>query len=141
VLSYVATTGGIDGNMVRDLMLDSVHTRFKGADRVPKPIEWLSDNGSAYIADATKAFGELLGLTVCTTSYRSPESNGMAEAFVKTFKRDYIGASGANDALSLMKALPGMFADYNENAPHKGLKMLSPREYRRLQNKLEGCPV
>jgi transposase-like protein len=36
---------------------------------------------------------------------------------------------------------PGMFEDYKETAPHKGLKMMSLREYRRLQNKLEGCPV
>jgi putative transposase len=140
-MSYVATTGGIDGDMVRDLMLDSVQNRFNGADKTPEPIEWLSDNGSPYIAESTKAFGALLGLKVCTTAYRSPESNGMAEAFVKTFKRDYIGPHGAIDALSLMEALPEMFEDYNENAPHKGLKMLSPREYRRLQNKLEGCPV
>ena len=27
--------------------------------------------------------------------------------------------------------------DYNENHPHKGLNMRSPRKYRRLVNKLE----
>lgn len=140
-MSYVATTDGIDGDMVRDLMLDSVQNRFNGADKAPDAIEWLSDNGSPYIADDTKKFANLLGLKACTTAYRSPESNGMAEAFVKTFKRDYIASFDAKDALSLMEALPAMFEDYNELAPHKGLKMMSPREYRRLQNKLEGCPV
>jgi putative transposase len=140
-MSYVATTDGIDGDMVRDLMLDSVQNRFNGADKAPDCIEWLSDNGSPYIADDTKEFAKLLGLKACTTAYRSPESNGMAEAFVKTFKRDYIASFDAKDALSLMEALPAMFEDYNELAPHKGLKMKSPREYRRLQNKLEGCPV
>jgi len=30
--------------------------------------------------------------------------------------------------------------DYNEQAPHKALKMKSPREYRRLAAKLETCP-
>jgi hypothetical protein len=29
------------------------------------------------------------GLVVCNTPAYSPESNGMAEAFVKTLKRDY----------------------------------------------------
>ena len=141
VLSYVATTGGITADMVRDLMLDSVHRRFGDIDKVPPVLQWLSDNGSAYIAEDTREFAALLGLQMCTTPYRSPESNGMAEAFVKTFKRDYISVHGAPDAMSLMSSLSSMFDDYNENAPHKGLRMLSPKQFRRLQNKLEGCPV
>jgi hypothetical protein len=31
-------------------------------------------------------------------------------------------------------ALPAWFADYNENHPHKGLKMLSPWQFRRAQS-------
>jgi transposase InsO family protein len=90
-MSYVATTGGISGEMIRDLMLATVEHRF-GADarRVPYAIEWLTDNGSCYTAHETVAFGESLGLIICTTPVYSPESNGMAEAFVKTFKRDYV---------------------------------------------------
>jgi len=140
-LSYIATTGGISGDMVRDLMLQSMQNRFGEVDKVPVPIQWLSDNGSAYIDSDTWDFGVSLGLKPCTTPYRSPESNGMAEAFVKTFRRDYISVHGAPDAVTLMRSLPFMFEDYNENAPHKGLRMLSPRQFRRLQNKLEGCPV
>jgi putative transposase len=37
--------------------------------------------------------------------------------------------------------LPLWFEDYNENHPHNGLKMLSPREFRRKEVKLETCPV
>jgi len=126
---------------VRDLILESVQGRFGSIDKVPERIQWLSDNGPPYIAQDTVAFAELLGFEVCTTPYRSPESNGMAEAFVKTFKRDYIAMHDAPDAVTLMNSLPYMFDDYNEKAPHKGLKMLSPRQFRRLQNKLDGCPV
>ena len=36
---------------------------------------------------------------------------------------------------------PVWFEDYNEYHPHKGLKMKSPREYRRSLAKLERCPV
>ncbi|HSW64450.1 MAG TPA: integrase core domain-containing protein, partial [Dissulfurispiraceae bacterium] len=89
----------------------------------------------------TRAFAKLLGLEVCTTPYRSPESNGMAESFVKTFKRDYVSVYGAPDALTLMQLLPKWFDDYNETHPHGGLKMLSPREFRRRQKTLELCPV
>lgn len=46
ILSYVATTGGVGGDSIRDLMLQSVESRFGSIDRLPHPIEWLSDNGS-----------------------------------------------------------------------------------------------
>jgi transposase InsO family protein len=133
VMSYVACTGGISGEMIRDLMLTTVEHRFGGdARRVPYPIEWLSDNGSCYTAHETVAFGESLGLLICTTPVYSPESNGMAEAFVKTFKRDYVYLNQLETAESVMRQLPTWFDDYNEVAPHRGLKMRSPREYMRL---------
>lgn len=53
----------------------------------------------------------------------------MAEAFVKTFKRDYVAFFDPEDAYSVMKKLPEWFEDYNEVAPHKGLKMMAPREF------------
>jgi len=141
VMSYVATTGGISGDMVRDLMAEAIEARFGMVVRLPHRIQWLSDNAPAYIARETKSFAQMMGLEVCTTPFYSPESNGMAESFVKTFKRDYVHMSILTDAETVMKQLPGWFTDYNENHPHKGLKMMSPREYRRHQNKLETCPV
>ena len=48
---------------------------------------------------------------------------------------------GLPDAVTVMEQLPVWFIDYNENHPHKGLKMLSPREYRRKEVTLETCPV
>lgn len=56
----------------------------------------------------------------------------MAEAFVKTFKRDYVYANDLSNAELVLAPLPGWFKDYNENAPHKALGMLSPREYLKL---------
>jgi len=46
--SAVANTG-VSGKMVRDLMVAAVERRL-GGTKTPHPIEWLSDNGSAYIA-------------------------------------------------------------------------------------------
>ena len=43
---------GVSGEMVRDLMIEAVERRFAGT-RTPHPVEWLSDNGSAYIAKET----------------------------------------------------------------------------------------
>lgn len=141
VMSYVATTGGISGDMVRDLMTESIEARFGTVDHLPHRVQWLSDNAPAYIARETRKFAQMMGLDVCTTPFYSPESNGMAEAFVKTFKRDFVRVNILTDARTVMQQLPGWFRDYNENHPHKGLKMMSPREFRRNQIKLDQCPM
>jgi putative transposase len=141
VMSYIGTTGGISGDLVRDLMAEAIEARFGLVDKVPAPIQWLSDNGPGYVAHETQRFAHMMGLEVCTTPFYSPESNGMAESFVKTFKRDYVHMNSLPDAATVLAQLPTWFEDYNENHPHKGLRMKSPREYRRKQIKLETCPV
>jgi len=130
LMRYVATTGGITGEMIQDLLLESLEYRFGQSERVPHPLEWLTDNGSCYIAKETRTFASSLGFVVCTTPERSPQSNGMAEAFVKTFKRDYVYLNDLPDAATVMARLPEWIEDYNRSHPHKGLKMKSPWEYR-----------
>ena len=78
---------------------------------------------------------------MCTTPVQSPESNGMAEGFVKTFKRDYVHVNRLENARVVLVQLPGWFEDYNGVAPHKGLKMQSPREYRKSLTASSECPV
>jgi transposase InsO family protein len=102
----------------------------RGLQTLPHPVEWLSDNGPIYTAHATRDFGRGLGFLICNTPSYSPESKGMAEGFVKTFKRDYVYVNELKTAAHVMDQLPAWFADYNEVAPHKGLKMKSPREFR-----------
>jgi putative transposase len=65
----------------------------------------------------------------------------MAEAFIKTFKRDYVYLNQLNDARTVINQLPKWFEDYNNNHPHKALKMMSPREFRERNIKLDECPV
>jgi len=137
-IRYFASTIGVDGSMVRDLMVETVEARF-GVAVAPKKVQWLTDNGPAYIANETVETARRLNLEPCTTPSYSPESNGMAEAFVKTFKRDYVWSADLSSAVSVMGQLEKWFHDYNENAPHKGLKMLSPRQFRReLEQKRTG---
>tara|TARA_B100000212_G_C27333863_1_gene515947 strand:+ start:504 stop:1268 length:765 start_codon:yes stop_codon:yes gene_type:complete len=128
-MSYTASNKGIDGEMIRDLMVRTMQHRFGDIDTLPHRIQWLSDNGPCYVARDTVIFGKSIGLEICTTRPYSPESNGMAEAFVKTFKRDYVWLGDLSSAKRVMEQLPDWFNDYNENAPHKGLNMMSPREY------------
>ena len=141
IISHVATTGGISGEMVRDLMIESVEYRFGIVDQLPHTVEWLSDNGSCYTATETRVFAKDMGFISCFTPVRSPESNGMAEAFVKTFKRDYVYVHDRPDAKTVMAQLAHWFEDYNEYHPHKGLKMKSPRQFIRSQLLTASCPV
>jgi putative transposase len=131
IIAWKATMGGMTGELVRDVIAESVEKRFGDVDRLPRPMQWLSDNGPAYTAKETIVFARMLGFEVCTTPAYSPESNGMAEAFVKTFKRDYVYPARLDSGPELLSMLNGFFEDYNEFAPHKGLKLKSPREYLR----------
>ena len=130
-ISWVATTGGINSGDVRDLMIESVERRFGLVNRLPVPIEWLSDNGSPYTARETRALAREVGLVPCTTPIESPQSNGMAEAFVKTLKRDYAQVNPRPDAASVLRQLDGWFEHYNTIHPHKALGYRSPREFRK----------
>jgi len=56
----------------------------------------------------------------------------MAEAFVRTFKRDYVRLNPTPDAASVLRQLPGWFEHYNTVHPHKALGYHSPREFRAL---------
>ncbi len=128
VISWMASNTGIDSLMVRDLMTDYIEARFGSIAHLPHKLQWLSDNGPAYVAIQTC---KLCGFEVCTTAPYSLESNGMAEAFVKTFKRDYAHVADLRSSQHVLEQLQEWFEDYNNNAPHKGLKMHSPREYYR----------
>src|SRR5437899_6553420 len=79
-------------------MLAAVEHRFGPVNRLPVTIEWLSDNGSCYLAGKTRSFACDIGLEPRTTPIESPQSNGMAEAFVRTIKRDYVRVSPCPDA-------------------------------------------
>lgn len=129
-MSWAATTGGQTGDLVRDVMLAAVEHRF-GAALPDRPVQWLTDNGSPYIAHETRAFAREIGLDPVTTPVCSPQSNGMAESFVKTLKRDYIAHMPKPDAPTAMRHLAEAFEHYNEHHPHSALSYRSPREFRR----------
>jgi putative transposase len=128
-MSFLATTGGITGEDVRDLMVAAVEYRFGQVNRLPVTIEWLSDNGSCYVAGDTRSFARDIGLEPRTTPLESPQSNGMAEAFVRTIKRDYVRVSPRPDAETVIRQLPAWIAHYNKVHPHKALGYRSPREF------------
>ncbi|WP_183163565.1 IS3 family transposase, partial [Escherichia coli] len=119
-LHWAVTTGGFDSETVQDVMLGAVERRF-GNELPASPVEWLTDNGSCYRANETRQFARMLGLEPKNTAMRSPESNGIAESFVKTIKRDYISIMPKPDGLTAAKNLAEAFEHYNEWHPHSAL--------------------
>ena len=133
-LGHVARIRALRGEDIRLLLDVSLWARF--GERVlttPVEIQWLSDNGGPYTSTDTVLYAETLGFRPVTTPAYSPESNGMAEAFVNTIKRDYVAGADLSDGETVLRQLPGWIADYNRFAPHSALGMLSPLEFRALR--------
>ena len=109
--------------------ITAVENRFGRINMLSEPIEWLTDNGSCFVARDTASLLRDIGMEPCTTPVRSPQSNGMAEAFVKTFKRDYVAVNPTPDAETVIAQLPLWFEHYNNLHPHSALGYQSPREF------------
>ncbi len=130
-MAYVMRPRDLTHHEIIELMDRTVTRRFgETIEKLPQPIQWLSDLGGQYIAEETRQYGQDWGFEVINTPAYSPQSNGMAEAFVKLFKRDYVYANDLWTAESVMRMVPGWFDDYNRNHPHSGLAFRSPLEYR-----------
>ena len=128
-MSFVTTTRGITSEDVRDLMVAAVEHRFGRVNRLPSTIEWLTDNGSCYVARETRRFAKEIGLVARTTPLESPQSNGMAEAFVRTLKRDYVRVSPAPDAPHRAAPAPRLAQTLQRGSPHRALGYRSPRQF------------
>jgi len=63
----------------------------------------------------------------------------MAEAFVKTFKRDYVRIIPISNAAAALAGIDHWMEDYNTVHPHSRLGYRSPREY--ILSQLAACPV
>ena len=140
VISYVSQSRPLLSDDIQSLMIMAVERRF-GAFHTGREIEFLSDRGSIYRSYAVQLLARKIGLKSCFTRAYSPESNGMSEAFVKTIKRDYVYVSDCYSAEVTMGLLEGWIKDYNTVAPHSGLGMRSPVEYRKMQERKEICEV
>jgi putative transposase len=68
-IAFAATTAGISGELVRDVMVQTLIERFGEVPELPHPAQWLSDNGSGYIARDARAFATDIGLIPCRTPY------------------------------------------------------------------------
>lgn len=73
----------------------------------------------------------MVGLEPRITAVRGQESNGMAESFVKTMRRDYTRIMPKPDGWAEARYLAETFERYNEWHPHSALGYCPLREYKR----------
>ena len=76
-----------------------------------------------------------VGLDFCDTSILGVFffDSGLAEAFIGTFKRDYVNGAELRDAETVLTQLGGWIDDYDTQAPHSALGIRSPVEYQAEQ--------
>ena len=104
-IAVIAEARPIAGADIRRLMRRAVFARF-GAQGPEELVQWLSDNEGIYTSLETVIEAERLGLVPITTPVASPESNGMSEAFVNTFMRDYVAGGDLSTAVEVMRQIP-----------------------------------
>jgi transposase InsO family protein len=120
VMAWRAWVGkGLPGEPVRDMRIEAVEKRFGAVDAIPAQhaLEFLSDNGGAYIAHETRQIARALGLTPIRTPVCSPWSNGIAESFVNTFRRDYVSRMDLSEPATVLAQLPAALEHFNEVYP------------------------
>jgi len=140
-ISWVATTRGIDAILIKDMLVAAIEQGFGQISAVPRTIEFLTDNGSCYTAKEVRDLAKSLNIKPVTTPIESPQSNGMAESFVRIFKRHYVVFDDLTDAKTVLAQLPAWFEHYNSLHPHSALKYLSPKMFRQHQLTNTDCPV
>lgn len=139
VVGHVSAPRPLNSSDVQLLLDRSIWGRFGEATlRSPIEIEWLTDNDGIFTSLETRVYAEDLGFKPITTPAYSPESNGKAEAFVNTLKRDYVGGADLTDAETVMRQLPMWLDDHNRVAPHSALNNLSPAEWREQKRQTLG---
>lgn len=112
---------GLPGEPVRDMLAEAVEIRFGQTTIGSTKLEFLGDNGGAYRAHETHALARELGIEPIHTPVCSPQSNGIAESFVNTFKRAYVNLMDRSSAEIVLAQLPDAFTHFNKVHPHSAL--------------------
>jgi len=97
----------------------------------------MTDRGFCYtLSPRFQAALKSIGATHKTTRPHRPQSNGKAEAFIKTLTREWAYARLYVTNDERLTALPGWLDLYNQRRPHTGLDSRTPMEV--LVNKVCG---
>ena len=112
-----------------EMLREAVFRRFGEARSRAQGSELLSDNGPEYTSKRFRPIVRAMGLIPCHTPRRSPQSNGLAEAFFGSFKRDYVYQACLETLAAVSCQVPQWIEHYNQQAAHSALGMRSPSEF------------
>lgn len=88
---------GLPSELVRDMLVQAVEARFGQANIGSAKLEFLGNKGGAYQAHETHALARAL-LGADSYAGVQPAADGVAESFVNTFKRNYVGLMNRSNA-------------------------------------------
>jgi len=127
---------------LQEMVREAVFRRFGNEKQKAQTIEFLSDNGPEYACRKLRKLLQDFGMVICRTPRRSPESNGLVEAFFGSFKRDYVYQKELPNLSVAARQIPEWIKDYNQVAPHSALGMKAPAEfYADWMSKISHTPV
>ena len=86
----------------------------------------LSDNGNGYRSRLWRATCTELGIARRYTRPRRPQTNGKAEALIKTLQREWAYRFAYPSSAHRARALPGYLRWYNTRRPHSSLEGKPP---------------
>jgi transposase InsO family protein len=100
----------------------------------------MTDNGSGYISKAFAAALRHIGARHVRTRPYTPRTNGKAERFIQTCKREWAYARPFRSSGERTAALANFLCHYNCHRPHWGIGRITPQlRLSQLVNNLPGC--
>jgi len=86
----------------------------------------MTDNGSCYVSRRFGRALEALGVRHIRTQPYRPQTNGKAERFIQTAKREWAYARAYRSSQARTLMLPGFLSRYNSRRPHRALGNQTP---------------
>lgn len=100
----------------------------------------MTDNGSGYISKTFRAAVQRLGARHIRTRPYTPRTNGKAERFIQTCKREWAYARPYRSSVQRTAALADFLCHYNCHRRHWGIGRITPQlRLSQIVNNLSGC--
>jgi transposase InsO family protein len=100
----------------------------------------MTDNGSGYVSKVFRHLLRRLGARHIRTRPYTPRTNGKAERFIQTCKREWAYVRPYRNSAARQTALTIFLCYYNCHRPHWGIGRITPqRRLTRLVNNVPGC--
>lgn len=100
----------------------------------------MTDNGSGYVSKVFRRLVDRLGARHIRTRPYTPKTNGKAERFIQTCKREWAYVRPYHNSSARRAALSAFLCYYNCHRPHWGIGRITPqRRLTQLVNNVPGC--